>query len=82
MDAKGIMSIVLLIVAVFAAVFGTGILVKKAPPKVVQYINWVVSAAAFVSGLASYATGEAVYMYIFLASLVAYFLTISYKTES
>ncbi len=76
------MSVVLLTVSVFAVVFGIGILVKKAPPKVVQYINWFVSAAAFVSGLAAYATGEAVYRYIFFGSLIAYFLTISYKTES
>lgn len=82
MDAKGIISIILVTVAVFAAVFGIGMFVKKAPPKVVKYINWFVSATAFVSGLAAYATGEAVYRYIFLASLIGYFLTISYKTES
>ncbi|MDO8446026.1 MAG: hypothetical protein Q7T53_08010 [Deltaproteobacteria bacterium] len=79
MDVKGTIPVVLLTVAVFAAVFGVGIFVKKAPPKVVQYINWVVSAAAFVSGLAAYATGESVYRYIFFASLIAYFLTIGYK---
>jgi len=82
MDVKGIISVVAVTLAVFLAVWGLGGIVKKIPPETLKYINWFVSASAFISGLASYATGEAVYMYIFLASLVAYFLTISYKTES
>lgn len=81
MDIRGIISVAAVTLAVFLAVWGMGGIVKKIPAGTVKYINWVVSASAFVSGLASYATGEAVYMYIFLASLIAYFLTISYKTE-
>jgi hypothetical protein len=82
MDSRGVISIILATVAVFAAIWGIGGLLQRASQKTIKYINWVVSAIAFASGLAAYATGEGVYFNIFLGSLVFYFLTIKYKTES
>ena len=82
MNIKGILIIAFVTAVVFAVVWALGGVVKKVPSKTSRYINWVVSATAFISGLASFSTGEAVYFNIFLASLVVYFLTISYKTES
>ena len=47
MDIKGIFAIIAVTAAVFAGVWGIGTLVKKAPPHILKYVNWVVSAAAF-----------------------------------
>ena len=80
MESRGIISIIAVTVAVFTAVFGIGMLVRKASPEVVKYINWAVFALAIISGLASYSLEGEIYRYIFFASLIAYFLTIGYKT--
>ena len=79
MESRGVISIIAITVVVFAAVFGIGMLVRKAPPEVVKYINWVVFALAIISGLASYGLEGVVYRYVFFASLVVYFLTIGYR---
>ena len=75
-------SIVIIAVAVFVGVLVIGALIKKAPSQSLKYVNRGVSAAAFISGLASYVTGVKAYFYIFLACLVAYFLTINLGSES
>lgn len=82
MEIKGITSVIAITVAVFAVIWGIGALLKKVPARILKYINWAVSAVAFVSGLASYATGQRGYFYIFLASLAAYFLTVNFKPGS
>jgi len=79
MESRGIISIIAVAIAVFAAVFGIGMLVRKVSPEVVKYINWAVFALAIISGLASYSLKGEVYRYIFFASLIAYFLTIGYE---
>lgn len=68
-------------VAVFALIFTIGVVVQKAPSKVVRTINWVAFALAVVSGLASYNLEQELYRYLFLSGLVVYFLTIKYKAE-
>mgnify|MGYP001594814778 CR=1 FL=1 len=79
MESRGIISIIVVTIAVFAVVFGIGMLVRKASPEVVKYINWAVFGLAIISGLASYSLEGEIYRYIFFASLIAYFLTIGYK---
>ena len=73
--------IVAVTVAVFAAVFAIGVLVQKAPSKVVRTVNWIAFGVAIVGGLASFALEQEVYRYIFFVGLVVYFLTIKYRTE-
>lgn len=82
MDIKGIITIIVVTAVVFAGIWGFGAIIKKVPAHVLKYINWGVSAVAFLSGLASYATGDHIFFQIFMVSLVGYFLTISFKSES
>ncbi|MBF8250711.1 MAG: hypothetical protein HW382_339 [Deltaproteobacteria bacterium] len=81
MEEKGVVYIVAVAVAVFAAVFGIGVFIQKAPARIVKGVNWVAFAVAIVSGLASYNLEQGFYRYIFFAGLVVYFLTIKYKTK-
>lgn len=81
MGIQGVISIAVVTVFVFVAVMGIGILVQRVPTRIVRFVNWIAFALAVVSGLATYNTANELYRYLFLAGLIAYFLTIKYKTE-
>lgn len=78
---KSITSIIAVTVIVFAFVFGLGLIVQKVSAKMMRAVNWVAFAVAIASGLASYNLEQKMYLYIFFASLVVYFLTIRYRTK-
>ena len=78
---KSITSIIAVTVIVFAFVFGLGLIVQKVSAKMMRAANWVAFAVAIASGLASYKLEQKMYLYIFFASLVMYFLTIRYRTK-
>lgn len=81
MDVNGILSVVAVAVAVFAVVFGAGTALRKVPQDVLKYTNWVAFGIAIVSGLVAFNFDKPYCRYVFLASLVVYFLTIGYKKE-
>lgn len=80
MPERGLVSIIAITLAVFAVVFGAGIVLQKAPARIIKGINWAAFAVAIVCGLAAYSLEQVIYRYLFFAGLVIYFLTIRYKT--
>jgi hypothetical protein len=71
----------LLFIAVLAIVFIGGKYIKRLPSDTVKKINKISFGIAVVSGILLYLLHHAVLMYIFLASIAAYFLFFNYKEE-
>lgn len=71
----------LIFIGMFAAIFVGGRYVRKIPSDRAKRINQISFGIAIGSGILFYLLHNAFFMYLFLASLVAFFLFFNYKEE-
>ena len=71
----------LIFIAILAIIFIGGRYVRKIPSAVAKKINQISFGIAIASGVLLYVLHHALFMYLFLVSLVCFFLFFNYKEE-
>lgn len=71
----------LIFISILAVIFVGGRYVRKIPSDISKRINQISFAVAIGSGILLYLLHHAVFMYIFLVSLVAFFMFFNYEEK-
>lgn len=72
----------LIFIAMLAVIFIGGRYVRRLPANVVKRVNQISFGAAVGSGILLYLFSSTVFIYLFLASLMSYFLFFNYREET
>ncbi|MBI5042805.1 MAG: hypothetical protein HZC10_03025 [Nitrospirae bacterium] len=68
-------------ILIFGGMFFAGKYIKKLPSNIVKTINWISFGIAVISLILKYIKGDILYWYIFLASIIIYFLFYNYDSK-
>ncbi len=68
-------------ILIFGGMFVAGKYVKKLSSNVVKTVNWISFGIAAISLILNYIKGDILYWYIFLASIIIYFLFYNYDSK-
>ncbi|HAS17043.1 MAG: hypothetical protein A2X87_08690 [Deltaproteobacteria bacterium GWC2_42_51] len=78
-NTKTIVFYAVLFIAMLVIIFVGGRYVQRLPPNLVKRINTISFGLAIGSGILLYMFHKAIFMYLFLATLVIYFISFNYK---
>ncbi|OGP11569.1 MAG: hypothetical protein A3G39_11505 [Deltaproteobacteria bacterium RIFCSPLOWO2_12_FULL_43_16] len=71
----------LIFITMLAIIFIGGRFIKKMPVNTAKRVNQISFSLVIASGILLYLFHKSVFMYLFLASLVVFFLFFNYKEE-
>jgi len=80
--AAVIVTYTLMFIVMLAVIFIGGRYVRRLPGNVVKKVNQISFGAAVGSGILLYLFSSTVFIYLFLASLMCYFLFFNYREET
>lgn len=80
-NTKTIVFYAVLFIAMLVIIFVGGRYVQRLPPNLVKRINTISFGLAIGSGILLYMFHKAIFTYLFLATLVVYFISFNYKEE-
>lgn len=78
-NTKTIVFYAVIFIAMLAIIFVGGRYVQRLPPNLVKRINTISFGLAIGSGVLLYMLHKAIFTYLFLATLVIYFISFNYK---
>ena len=81
-DAKTIIVYASIFIGILVVIFIGGRYVRRLPANTAKRINQISFGVAIVSGILLYLLHNAIFTYLFLASLVCYFMFFNYKEET
>ncbi|MBI5328598.1 MAG: hypothetical protein HZB80_09985 [Deltaproteobacteria bacterium] len=81
-DVKTIIVYALIFIGILAVIFIGGRYVQRLPANIVKRMNQTSFGVAIVSGILLYLLHSAIFTYLFLVSLVCYFIFFNYKEEA
>ena len=80
-EERAIVIYALIFIAILAIIFIGGKYVRKIHSAIAKKINQISFGIAIASGVLLYVLHHAIFMYLFLVSLVCFFLFFNYKEE-